>query len=130
MNILDAKQLVYDLLAQDDNGIPADEFDFDPKSRVFLNEPRAGGLTVPQAITVMSGEMDQDRIEVLVRIYVKPDTDAQSSWDLLDGYRYVAERLIEDGTSVFGRGTWSAPDYIADIDSIVTILSMTAPRDD
>ena len=129
MDLATAKQTVFDLLAAYPDGTP--DATLEHVVRVYKGEPRAGALMLPVSVTVATDSMDAETIGLTVRVYAKPDTDAQGVQDWLDITVEQVERLIDDQTdgTQFTRGSWSIA-YAPDIDSFVASCPMTCSRTD
>lgn len=128
MNLAAAKRNVFDLLTADVDGTPHRSLRW--VVRVFRGEPRAGNLATPVSVTVATDAMNADTIGLTVRVYAKPDTDAQGVQDWLDETIESVERLLDDSPSpLFSRGAWSIG-YAADIDSFVASCPMRCSRSD
>lgn len=81
--IRDARQELYDVFAENKSGKPK-TFIKKLVTRVYDHEPFGGLLTKPASITVRTGGMNADMINLELRIYVDASNDAQKSADLLD----------------------------------------------
>ena len=125
---IDAAQEIYNVLAQDDNGTPADGL-AGIVNKVFFLEPRAGEMVTPLSVTVLITGETAFEFKSIVRVYgfMGQLTAYDIQRRVLAAWTVIEDLLNQQ--SIWTRGEWSN-DFLAELNAYVADCPMLASRTD